>query len=134
MPLLRRGDEMKILVSGDYVDFEAPIYMTYEKQKQFIAGMKAIFKDNVDIEEIIENKKELSFIDRNPKKFTDEDKKLLANFNLSNEELAIKIGKSSFAIQMRRGPFIMEIQEWASKKGKNKITASDIKEFLEETK
>ena len=123
---------MKIVTKDDYVDFKAPIYMSKEQRKKFIKGMVRIFGDRIKVRHIIENKKEMGKIKRVFKKFTEEDQITLANPDLSNEDIAKRMDKTQFAIQMKRGPFLMELQEWAIKKGKNKITEKDIQEFLDE--
>lgn len=125
---------MKIFIKERYIDFEAPIYMSEGQRKKFIEGMERIFSEKVKVENIVENKKEMGDITRHWKKFTEEDKIILANPDLSNEEIAEKMGKTTFAIQMRRGHFLMELQDWAKKKGKSKITEKDIREFLGEKK
>jgi hypothetical protein len=56
----------------------------------------------------------------------------LADPALTNEELAKSMGKSEFAIQMKRGPFLMALQEWARKKGRTKVTPDDVEEYLKE--
>jgi len=125
---------MRILTKDNYVDFEVPIYMSENQRKMFVEGMKKIFPDRIEIQSIVEGKKKMGKIKRHFKKFSEEDQILLANPSLSNDELAKKMGKSGFAIQMKRGPFLMELQEWAKKKGKTKITEKDIQEFLEDEK
>jgi len=115
-----------------FLDFEAPIFMIEDQRKKFVEGIKIIFGQNVTVEEIVENKKEIEGIKRHPKAFSLNDLVNLANSGLSNEELAEKFHKTDFAIQMKRGPFIMELQEWGRKKGKTKFSAKDIEDFIGE--
>jgi len=123
---------MRILTKDKYVDFEVPIYMSENQRKKFVNGMIKIFGDRIKVTNIIENKKEMGEVERHFKKFTEEDQIILANPNLNNEKKKKKMGKTHFAIQMKRGQFLMELQEWAIKKGKSKINEKDIQEFLNE--
>ncbi len=123
---------MRILIKDDHIDFEAPIYMSERNLKKFVNGMRKIFRDTISVNKIIENKKEMDEIERKAIRFSEEDYLILANADLSNEEVAKRLGKSLFAVQMKRGPFLMELQDWAQKKGKNKITEKDIQDFLKE--
>ena len=125
---------MRILTKNQFVDFEAPIYMSENQREKFLERMTKLFGDRMGVDNIVENKKEMGRVKRHFKKFTEEDSIILANPDLSNEELAGKTGKTQFAIQMKRGPFLMELQEWALKKGKSKITEKDIEEFLHDKK
>jgi len=122
---------MIIETKKDFIDLEAPIFMVESQRKEFIKGMKKIFGERIKTKEIIEPKKEMKDVERHPVKFTNEDLLVLAQSDLTNEEVAKKLDKSQFAIQMKRGNFLVEIQDWIRKKGKNKITKEDIKEFLE---
>ncbi len=121
---------MKLLIQDTFVDLECPIYMSERQKNKFIDGMKSIFKDSIVVENIIENKKEMDNVEKHSRKFTESDELILADPSLSNEEVANKLGKSAFAIQMKRGPFFMELQEWAKKKGKTKITEKEVHEFI----
>lgn len=123
---------MRILIKEKYIDIEAPIYMSEQNLKKFIKGMKVIFGDRISVNKIIENKKEMGEVERQAIRFSEEDHLILGNAELSNAEVAKRLGKSLFAVQMKRGPFLMELQEWADKKDKNKITEKDIQEFLSE--
>lgn len=122
------------MIKGNLLDFEAPIYMNENQRDNFIDRMKNIFKNRVYVTNLIENKKEIKNIDRHPKKFTEEDSLILADSKLSNEEIAKIVNKSAFAIQMKRGSFLMELQEWARKNGKTRITEDDVRGFLREEK
>ncbi len=123
---------MKIYHKDGFVDFEAPFYMRDQQVEKFIKCIESIFGDRMVVERIIENKKEMGDIVRHPKKFSDEDLLILGNPELDNEEVSIKMDKSPFAIQMKRGNFLMRVQDWAIKKGKDRVTEEDIKEFLKE--
>ena len=48
---------VKILTNSDFVDFEVPIYMNEQKQKEFVTGMKSIFGERILVTRVIENKK-----------------------------------------------------------------------------
>ncbi len=123
---------VKIQIRGNLLDFEAPIYMNEEKQKAFIKGMREIFGNEVITNRIIENKKVLSHIERHPKKFDLNDMILLANSELEQEQVASKLKKTPFAIQMKRGPFLKQLMTWAKKKEISKLNEKDVKEFLKE--
>lgn len=123
---------VKIYTKGNYLDFEAPIYMDEEKRKQFIKGMKAIFGDRIVIRDVPEDKKVLGNIKRHSKKFKFEDMVLLANGELDQDQISSKLQKSSFAIQMKRGPFLMSLITWAKNKELSKLNEEDVKEFLKE--
>jgi len=124
---------VKIQIKGDTLDFEAPIYMDEQKQKEFVIGMKSIFGERmILVTKVIENKKVLSDIERYPKKFDLNDMILLANSDLELEQIASKLKKTPFAIQMKRGPFLMKLMSWAKKKKLLKLNEKDKKEFLEE--
>ncbi len=123
---------VKIQVNGDLLDFESPIYMDEQKQKEFVMGMKSIFGERILVTKIIENKKVLSDIVRHPKKFDLNGMVLLANSKLEQEQIASKLKKTPFAIQMKRGPFLMQLMKWAKKKKLSKLNEEDVKEFLKE--
>jgi hypothetical protein len=121
---------VKIYTKGNYVDFEAPIYMDEEIQKEFIDGMKEIFGDRIKIERIIENKKTMNRKSIKSKKFDINSLLILTNPELDNQEAGIKLGKTEFAIQMKRGPFLKEFLEWARQKEKTQISEIEVEEFL----
>tara|TARA_B100001971_G_C18144201_1_gene512110 strand:+ start:301 stop:690 length:390 start_codon:yes stop_codon:yes gene_type:complete len=121
-----------IQINGGFLDFESPIYMDEQKQKEFIKGMKSIFGERILVTKLIENKKVLPNIERHPKKFDVNDMILLANSELEQDKIAQKLKKSSFAIQMKRGPFLIQLMTWAKKKNLSKLNEKDVKEFLRE--
>ena len=121
---------MKLLVRNNFIDLECPVYMSEKQKNKFIDGMKSIFNEKLVVQNIIENKKEMDKVEKHSKKFTEEDELILADSSLSNEEVAQLLGKSSFAVSMKRGPFLMELQEWAKLKGRTKITEKEVHEFL----
>jgi hypothetical protein len=123
---------VKILVKGNLVDLEAPIYMEEEKQNQFLKGMQEIFEENVVKEDIVENKKIIPKRTGKSKKFNLKDMIILANGRLEQEQIASKLDKSSFAIQMKRGPFLMQLMAWAKKKDLSKLNENNVQEFLKE--
>lgn len=124
---------MRILYSKDnIVDFEAPIHMTEEQITKFKSGMKKIFNDKISFSEINEKIKEMGDIDRHPKTFTKEDLLLLSNSELDNDKIANILKKTPFAIQMKRGTVLMQLQDWAKKKNIFKPTEKDVEKFIEE--
>jgi len=123
---------MNIIKHKNLIDIDAPVYMTKLQRGKFISGMKDIFGESIEVKEVIEKKKEMGEISRNPKKFTVSDLICLTDPNFNNDEIAIKLKKSKFAIQMKRGPFLIEIREWAKKKGIEILNEKEIKEFLQE--
>ena len=114
------------------IDFQAPVYMIKSQQEKFISGMKEIFGDKIVIKEIIENKKEIKGRTGHPIKFSIKNLLLLADAKLDNEAAAKKLGKTEFAIQMKRGPYLKGLLEWAKKKGLTELDEKTINEFLKE--
>lgn len=129
---LKNNKMVKIQIKNNLVDFEAPIYMNEKKQEEFVNGMKSIFGDRILVANIIENKKVITNIERHPKKFDLAGMILLANSGLAQEQIASELKKTSFAIQMKRGPFLMELMTWAKKKNLSKLNEKDVREFLKE--
>ena len=125
---------MKILIHENIVDFEAPIYMSENQRKEFAKGMRTIFgASNIEEREIIEKKKMMGDIERHPKRFSKDDlAQMIASYELDNEEIGGKFKKTEFAILMKRGPLLTSFREWAKKNKKNKITKSEIEEFVNE--
>lgn len=123
---------VKIVFNKNFVDFEAPVYMDEEKQREFVTGMKEIFGNKIIVENIIENKKIMGKRKGTSKKFNLRDMILLANDELKQEQIASKLEKTPFAIQMKRGPFLMQLMSWAKKKKFSKLDEKDVKEFLKE--
>jgi len=123
---------VKIFVNGNHIDFEAPVYMNETKQEKFIFGLKKIFGERINREDIIENKKVIGDKEVKSKHFIVKDLLLLANPSLNQEQVASKLNKTSFAIQMKRGPLLMELMTWAKKKKLSRLNEKDVKEFLRE--
>ena len=103
---------MKLFIKNNDIDLEAPIYLLEGQKEKFIEGMKKIFGNRLGkVKDIIELRKEMGKVERHPIKFTNESLQLLANPKLTNEEIASKLGKTEFAIQMKRGNWLIDLQE-----------------------
>jgi len=123
---------VKIFVNGNHIDFEAPVYMDETKQEKFVKGMQEIFGGKIIKKDIIENKKIIGHKESHSKHFSLNDMILLVNSSLDQDQIASKLEKSSFAIQMKRGPILMQLMAWAKKKGFSKLNEKDVNEFLKE--
>ncbi len=110
------------------VDLQTPIYLSPKQKQIFIDGMKKIFENEVEVKEIVENKKELDNVKRDAKKFDLNSLSVLADANLNNKDAAKKLNKSEFAVQMKRGNYLKELFEFAKKKGK--LSDKEINEFI----
>jgi len=118
--------------SDGRIDFEAPIYMTEEQREKFIQGMKKIFGIRIKIENIIENKKEIK--KRKGEGKRKYDIKQLSHFakEINNKDIANIIGKTEFAVQMKRGVYLKEYMEWARKKRLSKLDEESEEAFFKE--
>jgi hypothetical protein len=124
---------MIIQIKDNFLDFQAPIYIPECKQKEFIDGLSKIFGSDFEgVEKIVEAKKVMGEVERHFVRFSIDDCILLADPTLTNEEIAAKLNKTTFAIQMKRGSFLMELQEWMHKQGVSKISPQLVQKFLKE--
>ena len=121
---------MRIFTKGNRLDFEAPVYMSEPVLDKFVIGMKQIFGNEVHISNIPENKKEMKAGEKHPKKFDMSSILVLTNPELDNEEAGSKLGKSEFAVLMKRGPLLKEFMEWLRKRGKEEFSEEDVNEFF----
>jgi|TARA_Y100000310_G_C20683511_1_gene817542 hypothetical protein len=124
---------MRILTKDQYVDFEAPIQMTGEQEKKFLAFMKEEFID-VETEEVEEKSKEMGERTITSKDWTPDEFSLLLSPE-TNEELSAKTDRSIMSIKMMRGHFVPEFMVWARKKGYSlPVKMEVIEKFLKEGK
>ena len=122
---------MKLLIKGEYLDFEAPIQMTEEQRKEFIRFMRDLF-GNIKIEKVLEKTKEMGERKINPKKWLPEELSLLLE-PLDNKEIAIKTKRTEMSVKMARGWFVPEFLAWAKRKGYSlPVKIEVIKEFIDE--
>lgn len=126
---------MKILINGDYLDFESPMHMEEDQFNEFVNFIEHQLNEEVIVKNIIEKHKTINDVERNPREWTSKELFLLLS-PISNEELVEKLGRSDMSIVMKRGSFVPGFMSWARKKGydSSKITETIIKQFLEEGK
>jgi hypothetical protein len=126
-----KGMRMRILTKENYVDFEAPIYMTEDQRKKFLAFMKEEFI-YVEIGEVEEKSKEMGERTITNKDWTPYEFSLLLSPE-TNEELSAKTDRSMMSIKMMRGHFVPEFMVWARKKGYSlPVKLEVIEKFLQE--
>src|SRR3989338_11150535 len=106
---------VKILVSGDYMDFEAPIYMTEERLEKFISFMTNMFGKikKIEVEEVTKEKGETS----SKKRIWKINDYVTLLSTMDNDLIAEKLKRSPISVQMMRGWFVSSFMSWAKKKG-----------------
>lgn len=120
---------MRILTKGELVDFETPIFMTAEQKEEFLKEMQSIFRDRLSIEPLHEIRKSRKGVVNI--KYSKEDMLILMNSNLSEEDKAKKLGKTSRAIHKKMGRTYKDL--FMSYKNQEKIDdQKEAKEFSEE--
>jgi hypothetical protein len=125
---------VKLYTSGDYLDFEAPVYMDEVYFKKFCDFLESITHEKVEIVKKEDKEKHMGDVtEKNSKKWTAEEFILLLGPE-DNSVLAQKIGRTDMSILMMRGSFVPNFMSWAKKKGYNEksVTVAAITKYLEE--
>ena len=124
---------VKIYTKGNYLDFEAPIYMDDEYFKKFCDFLEKLTGGKIEIIPTLEKERGVGETEKHPVVWKPEELLLLLA-PISNEELEVKLKRSDMSILMKRGQFVPEFSSWAKKKGYRieQITATIIKKYLEE--
>jgi hypothetical protein len=105
---------MKILV-GDKgnVDFDAPIEMSKEQKDRFMTFIKDMF---VVVKETNGNHRTSRIGSRSfVKPWDDEELNLLLNIEETNEDLQQKLGRTWMSVDIKRGPLMAELLDWANR-------------------
>lgn len=120
---------MKIYVTDNYLDFEAPIHMSEEQRKNFIDFMQINFPEII-VQEVYEVSKEMGSVSRQMFEWTADDYFALLKAD-SNEELSRETGRTDMSIIMKRGSFVPEFYSWMNLKGYSApITKKMVNEYL----
>lgn len=120
------------VVVTEYVDFEAPIWMSDKQIEKFISFFKKMFPFVTIQHDVMEKSKEIGERESEIKKWTVNDYYSLLTIN-DNGSLAQKTGRTEMGIKMKRGHFVPEFMVWAKSKGyKFPIKKEMIKEFIKE--
>ncbi len=125
---------MRVLIKDDFVDFEAPIQMTYGQQEKFIEFMKKMFPGKVKTQDVIEKGREVGARATKPKSWVPKELSLLLSAK-ANDEIADKLSRSEMSVRMYRGHFVPEFMEWAKNKGHTLSQSRSekiIRQFLDE--
>lgn len=129
---------VKIYTNGDYVDFEAPIYMDEEYFKRFCDFLEKLTSEKIEVLLVKEkerydnpNKEE-----KHPKRWIAEELLLLLDTTNSMRKLVEKLKRTEMSIKMQRAQFVPAFISWLDKKRitLNKENIGLIEQFLEETK
>ncbi|ABE53173.1 Hypothetical protein Mbur_2319 [Methanococcoides burtonii DSM 6242] len=122
---------MKIYVTNNYIDFEAPIHMTEDQREKFIDFMQINYSD-IGVREVEEVSKRMGSVSRQMIEWTADDYFALLKAD-SNEELSRETGRTNMSIIMKRGSFIPEFYSWINLKGYSApITKKMVNEYLME--
>ena len=123
---------MKILEYNDYLDLEAPVFMSNEQKEKFITFFKNLFPE-INIKQAKEQTKEIGEREIKPQRWSLEEYAMLLSPK-DNDLLASKTKRTRMSILMQRGSFVPEFLCWIKKKGIDYTTSPEvIKEFLTET-
>jgi hypothetical protein len=115
---------VKILTKGEYVDFEAPVWMDEDNFNKIFL----FFKEHFGKVEVIDVKEKDRFENINKKskeskRWEAEELVLLLNPKISINELVIKLKRSEMSIKMQRAQFMPSFISWARK---NNISIEEI--------
>lgn len=124
---------VKIYTKGDYLDFEAPVYMDEDYFKRFCDFLHELTGEKIEVIYVKEKERWVGESEKHPVDWKPEELLLLLS-PMSNEELEVRLKRSGMSVLMKRGQFVPEFSNWAKKKGYKieQITATIIKQYLEE--
>jgi hypothetical protein len=126
---------MKILISGNYLDFEAPIRMEEDQFKKFIEFLKYLIREEIEVENVKEKERFKYHVEGGEiKNWKSEEFVFLLNPNIGDDELAEKLDRSTLSVSMQKAQFVPNFISWAKSKGydASKISKTIIEQFLEE--
>ena len=128
---------VKIFIKENSIDFEAHVYMWEDQFEKFVKFLNDLMNEEVGVLNTKEVGRTVGSRERHPKRWTAEERFMLLNPNISDEELVKKIGKggrSSTSIFMQRAEFVPKFISWARSKGydSNNISKTIVEEFMEE--
>ena len=106
---------MKILINENWVDLEAPIFMSEEQRKRFIDFFYEHF-DGVEIGEVEEATKHFGSKESTMKVWTEDDLLMLLSPK-DNTTLTTVLKRSDMSVKMKRGDFVPKFWKWMKDKG-----------------
>ena len=129
---------VKIYTKGNFLDFEAPIYMDDDYFKKFCDFLEKLTGEKVEVVQVKEkerydnpNKEE-----KHPKRWKAEELLSLLDTSIPLNELVRNLKRTEMSIKMQRAQFVPAFISWLDKKDltSEKTNKDLIEKFLEETK